>query len=90
VTFTLCRLHADRNQLIRRIMLRGRGSSWLQPGDPLAGQPVTYLLRVADQAVIHADALERAAIGRRIDTDGRTVEQVADAVIASSEWASRV
>lgn len=89
-TFTLCRLHADRNQLIRRIMLRGRGSSWLQPGDPLAGQPVTYLLRVADQAVIHADALERAAIGRRIDTDGRTVEQVADAVIASSEWAIRV
>jgi hypothetical protein len=89
-TFTLYRLHADRNQLTTRIMLRGRGGSWLQPGDPLAGQPVTYLLRVADQAVIHADALERAAIGRRIDTDGRTVEQVADAVIASSEWASRV
>ena len=51
---------------------------------------MTYLLRVADQAVIHADALERAATGRWIDTYGRTVEQVADAVIASSEWTSRV
>ena len=26
-TFTLCRLHADRNQLTRRIMLRGRGAA---------------------------------------------------------------
>jgi hypothetical protein len=89
-TFTLCRLHAGRDELTRRITLRGRGGGWPQPGDPLRGQPAGYLLRVADQAVIHAVGLERAAIGLRIDTDGRTVEEVADAVVAGSEWAGRV
>lgn len=89
-TFTVCRLHAGRNELTRRIMLRGRGAGWRQPGDPLTGQPAAYLLRVADQAVIHAEALERAAIGLRIGTDGRTVEQVADDVVARSEWVGRV
>ena len=35
------------------------------------------------------DALERAAIGLRIDTDGRTGEEIVDAVVARSEWAGR-
>ena len=89
-TFTLCRLHAGRDELTRRIMLRGRGSSWRQPGDPLTGQPAASLLRVADQAAMQADALERAAIGLRIDTDGRAVAELADAVVARSEWAGQV
>ena len=89
-TLTLCRLHAGHDELTRRIMLRGRGSTWLQPGDPLTGQPAAYLRRVADQAAIDADALERAAIGLRIDTDGRTVAELADAVLSRSEWAGQV
>ncbi|AIV32403.1 hypothetical protein NI25_01750 [Streptomyces sp. CCM_MD2014] len=78
---TLCRLHAGRQHLTERIMSRGQGGSWPQPGDPLRGQSVSFLLRVADQAVTSAAVLEDAGIGDlRIDTDGRTVEQVADAI----------
>ncbi|MER5183990.1 AAA family ATPase [Streptomyces sp. NPDC002896] len=81
---TLCRLHAEREQLTKRIKLRGRGGgSWAQPGDPLRGQSVTRLLQIADQAVASDAALEDAGIGDlRIDTDAHTVEQVADALVA--------
>ncbi|MEV0239991.1 AAA family ATPase [Streptomyces sp. NPDC050674] len=80
---TLCRLHAGRQHLTERIMSRGQGGSWAQPGDPLRGQSVTRLLHVVDQAVASAASLEDAGIGDlRIDTDGRTVEQVADAVLS--------
>ncbi|EPJ39081.1 hypothetical protein STAFG_3813 [Streptomyces afghaniensis 772] len=80
---TVCRLHAGRDQLTRRIMLRGQGGSWLQPGDPLLGQSGTRLVQAADQAVASATALEAAAIGDlRIDTDAHTIEQIADAVLA--------
>ena len=46
-TLTVCRLHAGRNELTSRLMLRGQGGSWSQPGDPLVGQPATHLLRIA-------------------------------------------
>jgi chloramphenicol 3-O-phosphotransferase len=86
-TVTLCRLHAGREQLTRRIMLRGQGGSWSQPGDPLTGQSTAHLLQTADQAVADAAALERAAIGDLcVDTDGRTVEESADAVVAQAGW----
>ena len=88
-TITLCRLHAGRDQLTKRIMQRGQGGSWSQPGDPLKDQSPTHLLRVADQAVLEADALERAAIGMRIDTNTRTAEQSADVVLAQSAWPRR-
>ncbi len=82
---TLCRLHARRQHLTERIMSRGRGGSWDQPGDPLRGQSVTRLLHVADHAVASAASLEDAGIGDlRIDTDGHTVEQVADAITADA------
>lgn len=42
------------------------------------------LLRIADDAVANADALERSAIGLRVDTDGRTVEEAADAILAET------
>lgn len=81
--FTLCRLHAGQDQLTRRIMHRGQGAGWAQPGDPLRGQPVERLLQIAYQATRSATALEDAAIGDvRIDTDARTVEQVADKILA--------
>jgi hypothetical protein len=44
------------------------------------GRSVAYLLRVADQAADEAEALERARIGHRIDTDGRTIDEITDAV----------
>ncbi|GHC98271.1 hypothetical protein GCM10010313_06760 [Streptomyces violarus] len=85
--FTLCRLHAGREELTRRIMRRGEGGSWPQPGDPLRGQPAERLLRVADAAVATAAALEDVSLGDlRIDTDGRTAEQVADTLLARSGW----
>jgi hypothetical protein len=85
--FTLCRLHAGREELTRRIMRRGDGGSWPQPGDPLRGQPAERLLRVADAAVATAAALEDVALGDlRIDTDGHTADQVADTLLARSGW----
>ena len=87
-TVVLCRLHAGRDQLTRRILRRGRGgASWPQPGDPLPGRPTADLLRIADRAAADADALERAAVGTvRVDTDGRTVEEAADVVAARTGW----
>ena len=81
---TLVRLHAGRDQLTRRILLRGQGrGSWPQPGDPLLGQSTERLLRVADQAAVDADALERTSIGTvSIDTGSRTVQEVADVIVA--------
>lgn len=61
----------------------GRGLSWPQPGDPLIGQPEAHLRRVAAEAEAAAEAaaLERSGLGDlRIDTDGRTVAEVADLV----------
>lgn len=84
---TLCRLHAGTDELKRRIMLRGQGGNWPQPGDPLAGQPATYLLRAAASAAADAEALEHAVIGAlRIDTDRLTVAEAVDAIAARTGW----
>ena len=80
---TAVRLHADRGELARRIMTRGAGGSWPQPGDPLRGQPPEVLLQAAGRAAAEARALERAVSGAvRIDTDGRTVAEAVDAIAA--------
>jgi adenylylsulfate kinase-like enzyme len=80
---TLCRLHAGRDQLTRQVMLRGQGGSWSAPGDPLTGRPTAYLIQVAEEAVAAAAALERAAMGDlRIEIDGRSVAEIAVAIIA--------
>ncbi|MET9018447.1 hypothetical protein ABZV93_00540 [Actinopolymorpha sp. NPDC004070] len=82
-TLTVCRLHAGHDELTRRILMRGRGGSWWQPGDPLRGQPDSVLRRVADEAATTAAALEQARVGdHRVDTDGRTVDEVVQAVLA--------
>lgn len=86
-TITVCRLHASPEELARRIMLRGQGGSWAQPGDPLKGQPAAHLSAVAARAAVDAAALERAAVGAvRIDTDRLTADEVADAIIAETGW----
>jgi adenylylsulfate kinase-like enzyme len=80
---TLCRLHAERDQLTRQIMLRGQGGSWAAPGDPMTGLPATRLLEIADDAAAEAQSLARAAIGDFvIAVDGRTVDELADAIRA--------
>ncbi|MBR8638323.1 AAA family ATPase [Streptomyces tuirus] len=87
--FTLCRLHAGQEELTRRILRRGSGGSWPQPGDPLRGQPVEHLLGIADEAVATAVALEDAGVGDLwIDTDGLTADQVADALLERTGWPS--
>jgi adenylylsulfate kinase-like enzyme len=84
---TLCRLHAGADELTRRIMLRGKGGSWPQPGDPLAGQPTTYLLRAAASAAADAEALEHAVTGAlRIDTDRLSVAEAADVIAERTGW----
>jgi adenylylsulfate kinase-like enzyme len=86
-TITLCRLHAGRAELTRRVLSRGAGGSWPQPGDPLRGQPDAYLRQVADQAAADAESLERARFGMlRIDTDGRTPAEAADLIAAATGW----
>jgi hypothetical protein len=81
-TLTVVRLHGDRDALTDRITRRGRGEGWPQPGDPLIGRSVTELRRIADRAVADADALERTAIGDRVDTSGRAVEAIANDILA--------
>jgi adenylylsulfate kinase-like enzyme len=80
---TVCRLHAGSDELTQRIMSRGDGGSWPQPGDPLRGKPSDYLRHVAKRAIVDADVLERAGIGTvRVDTDGLTAAESADLIAA--------
>lgn len=84
---TACRLHAGPAELRRRIMTRGAGGSWPQPGDPLRGQPESYLSLVAEQAATDARALDRAPLDAlRIDTTGCTVGQAAGLAAAAAGW----
>jgi Mrp family chromosome partitioning ATPase len=84
---TACRLHAGPAELTRRIMTRGEGGSWPQPGDPLRGQSASYLLQAAEQAAGEARALDRTDLeARRIDTDEHTAGQAADLVAAAAGW----
>ena len=68
-------------------MTRGEGGSWPQPGDPLRGQPVSYLSRVAEQAAADARAFDRTPLDAlRIDTDGHTAGQAAGLTAAAAGW----
>jgi hypothetical protein len=68
-------------------MTRGDGGSWPHPGDPLRGQPASYLSRVAEQAAANAQALDRARLDAiRIDTDGCIATEAADLTAAATEW----
>ena len=85
----LCRLRAGYDQLSQRIMSRGAGGSWPQPGDPLRGQPEEMLRAVAARAAEEAAALDRSGPGGvAIDTDGLTVDEAADLIAQAAGWAS--
>jgi hypothetical protein len=84
---TACRLHAGSDELRRRITTRGEGGSWPQPGDPLSGQPASYLAQAAEQAAADARALDRIHLDAiRIDTDGHTAAEAADLTAAATGW----
>jgi adenylylsulfate kinase-like enzyme len=86
-TFTVCRLHAGPDELTRRILLRGPGGSWAQPGDPLKDLPDAHLRDIADLAAAQAEALDQASVGDiRINTADHTAEQTADEIIAQTRW----
>jgi hypothetical protein len=73
------RLHAGRRALTERVRLRGLGHGPPIAGDDLVGQSDAVLQRAADRATADAEALDAAGIGDvRIDTDGRSVSEVAD------------
>jgi len=83
------RLHAGRDELARRILRRGEGrGSWPQPGDPLRGRPAAELLGVVDRAARHAEALDRAGTGHRVDTDGLAPDEVTDLIVRRLRWLS--
>lgn len=74
----LVRLHANRAELGRRIARRGRGDGPRIPGDRLSGLPAHRLRQIADEAAATAARLAVAGIGDVcVDTDGRTVEEIA-------------
>jgi hypothetical protein len=84
---TVCRLHAGPAELRRRIMTRGEGGSWPQPGDPLRGQPASHLSRVADQTAADAQVVEHTALDAlRIDTTQRTAGKAADLIATITGW----
>jgi hypothetical protein len=71
-------------------MTRGEGGSWPQPGDPLRGQPASYLSQAAEQAAADAKALDRVSLDAlRIDTDGRSAGEAADLAAAAAGWPGR-
>ncbi|SEU40526.1 hypothetical protein SAMN05421811_11858 [Nonomuraea wenchangensis] len=75
---TVCRLHAGPATLAERVALRGRGGGPAIPGDGLRGLGPEALKRAAERAAREAEALDRAGAGDlRIDTDGRSVREVA-------------
>ncbi|MEU7531139.1 AAA family ATPase [Saccharothrix sp. NPDC042600] len=80
---TLFRLHASRDRLAARIAARAAGGGWEQPGDPVRGQPPATVRTTVDHAAAQADLLERADLGRRVDTDDLDPDQVADVVLAA-------
>jgi hypothetical protein len=89
-TITTCRLHAGPAELLRRIITRGDGGSWPQPGDPLCGQPLSYLAQVAEQAAADARTLDRTPLDAlRIDTDRHTAGEAADITAAAAGWPVR-
>lgn len=71
----LCWLHASHDQLVARLLRRGRGGGPAIPGDELRGMAEEDLRRLAvvTPAPPAADLV--------VDTDGRAVEDVVDEIV---------
>ncbi|MDT0269794.1 hypothetical protein RM844_26265 [Streptomyces sp. DSM 44915] len=88
VRLTLARLDASAAPLLDRVLRRGAGHPPFLPGDPLTGKPAPKLRRIAAAAAGEAAALADAGLGDlSVDTDGRSVTEVADALLARWRWA---
>jgi gluconate kinase len=74
---TLVRLQADPEEHAARVLSRGAGGSWAQPGDPLRGLPEEQLREAAARAVADAAARNVTAPGDRLDTTDRTAWDIA-------------
>ncbi|MBT2225338.1 adenylyl-sulfate kinase [Nonomuraea sp. NEAU-A123] len=80
---TVCRLHAGPATLAERVARRGGGGGPAIPGDEMKGLDSGALHRVAERAAGEAAALERVKAGDLcVDTDGRSVREVAGEVRA--------
>ncbi|MEW9528256.1 hypothetical protein [Microbispora sp. NPDC049125] len=88
VALTVCRLHAGPATLAERVARRGQGGGPTTPGDELRGLGSGTLHRIAGRAAHEAVALDSAGAGElRVDTDGRSVEEVAADVRArGGDW----
>ncbi|QWF78808.1 adenylyl-sulfate kinase [Amycolatopsis sp. CA-230715] len=74
--FTVCRLRAGAAELTERILARGRGEGPPLPGDDLVGVPEDEL-RSRAREISLADDKVAAPADLVVDTDGRTVEEIA-------------
>lgn len=88
VTLTVRRLHAEPATLAERVAQRGRGGGPAIPGDELRELGSDALHHAAERAAREAKALDHAgASDLRIDTDSRSVKEVAtDVRLRSGNW----
>jgi hypothetical protein len=86
-TIRRCELHAGLDELTERVLRRGRGlrPGWGLAGDELFGAPEALLRRIAEQAAADS-TVPTAGTGERVDTDGRTPEDVAEEVLRRAGW----
>ncbi len=83
----LIRLRAGSGELRRRIMSRGEGGSWPEPGDRLRGQPAEFLTGVAGLAVQAAEALDRSDVGGvAVDTTSLSPDESAGMIRDAIGW----
>ncbi len=82
------RLRVGDAELARRILSRGEGGSWAEPGDPLRGRPRAELLAVADEASAAARLLDQERVGLPVDIDGLDVESAATTLLR--DWPTGV
>jgi hypothetical protein len=82
VAVTLCRMHANPDQLGERIARRGQGLGPPIPGDDLAGHPRDVLRQVTDKAIRNAQQLTRDGLGDlAVGTGHRSPEEAADEIL---------
>lgn len=85
--WTVCRLTAGPAALTERTLLRGEGGGPPIPGDELRGRPTAELAECAAASARIGESLERAGIGDvSVDTDNRTVAEVAALVRAATSF----
>jgi adenylylsulfate kinase-like enzyme len=85
-TISWCQLRLGAPELTRRVLSRGEGGSWAQPGDPLLGKPEVELLAVAARALEVSTLLDQHPIGVRVDVDGLDADDAATKLLALARW----